>query len=80
MTLPLFLNASYALLVEEHTRITPLTDFGSLGEKLMPADAKRERAPVQREVKAQNEQSLAALQAMLASIPNAPTKKPRRAK
>lgn len=65
--------------MEERVRIQPLQDMLSLTQQLEPANAKVERAPEPREVKAQNEQSMAALQAMLAPVPNAPTKKkPRR--
>ena len=47
----------------------------------MPAAAPRERIPARQDVKQQNEQSMAALQAMLGNVQNAPTKrrKPRKA-
>lgn len=80
MTLAQFMDVSYALLTEEHQRIDPLKDFISVREKLLPSDAKVERVPRQADVKSQNQQSMAMLQGMLSSIPNAPTRKPRRTK
>jgi len=80
MTLARFMDASYALLVEEHQRIDPLKDFLTVGEKILPDSVPSERAPAKAEVKARNEQSMAALQGMLKQIPNSPLKrKPRRA-
>ena len=79
MLLADFMDATYALAVEDHTRINPLQGVEAATERWMPAAHQRERVPQPREVKSQNEQSMAALQAMLAPVPNAPTKrKPRK--
>ena len=73
------MDAAYALAVEDHTRINPLQGVEAAAERWLPAAHQRERVPRPAEVKSQNEQSMAALQAMLAPIPNAPTKrKPRK--
>lgn len=74
------MDASYALMTEESLRITPLQDMLSLTEKLLPEDAKVEKVPSRRDVKQQNESAMAQLQGMLAGVPNAPTRKPRRMK
>ena len=81
MLLADFMDATYALAVEDHTRINPLQGVEAAAERWLPATAKVERVPAPREVKSQNEASMAQLQAMLAPVPNAPTKrKPRRTK
>ena len=65
--------------MEEHQRLTPVKDFLSLAEQLLPTDAKVERAAPRRDVKAQNEASMAALQAMLGQVQGAPIpRKPRK--
>lgn len=80
MTLPRFLQASYALMAEEHQRINPLVDLLSIAEKINPATAKLEKVPSEREVKQQNEDAMAALKARMASVAGiSPQKKPRRA-
>jgi hypothetical protein len=81
MLLADFMDATYALAVEDHTRINPLQGIEDAAERWMPAAHRSERVPKPAEVKSQNEQSMAALQAMLAPVPNAPTKrKPRKTK
>jgi predicted RNA-binding Zn ribbon-like protein len=75
-----FLDASFALAVEDHTRINPLQGVEAATERCMPVTHKREVILQQRDVKAQNKSSMDALQAMLAAVPNAPTKKPRKTK
>ena len=75
MTLKHFLDAAYALLVEEYQRLG--TDLLSAVEKvglLGSGQAEEKPAPA---VAAQNEQSMAALQGMLAGVQGAP-KTPRR--
>lgn len=79
MTLANFMDASYVLLVEEHQRIDPLKDFLTVGEKILPTDAKTERVPTQRDVKAQNKQAMEMLQGALKGVQGAPNRKPRRA-
>ena len=76
------MDAAYALAVEDHTRINPLQGVEAAAERWLPAAHQRERVPRPAEVKNQNEQSMAALQAMLAPVPNAPGKRktPRRVK
>jgi hypothetical protein len=66
--------------VEEHQRLTPVKDFASLVEQILPSDAKVERAVPRQDVKAQNAASMAALEAMLGKVQGAPTKRkqPRR--
>jgi hypothetical protein len=79
MLLADFMDATYALAVEDHTRINPLQGVEDAAARWLPAAHRPERVPPQAEVKNQNEQSMAALQAMLAPVPNAPTKrKPRK--
>lgn len=79
MSLPRFLDVSYALLAEEHQRINPLKDFLQISEEVAPAP--RSVGPqVRTTVATQNKQSLSMIQGMLAGVPNAPTKKPRRLK
>jgi hypothetical protein len=81
MLLADFMDATYALAVEDHTRINPLQGIEDAAARWLPASAKVEHVPRQADVKAQNESSMAALQAMLAPVPNAPTKrKPRKTK
>jgi hypothetical protein len=76
-----FLDATFALAVEDHTRINPLQSVEAAADRWMPEAHQRQVVPKQREVKSQNEASMAALQAMLAPVPNAPTKrKPRKTK
>ncbi len=80
MTFRDFLDASYALLCEEHLRIQPLQDLAAVAGMIQPSDLQMEKVPKRAEVKAQNESSMAALQSMLANVPNSPTRrKPRRA-
>jgi hypothetical protein len=79
MLLADFMDATYALAVEDHTRINPLQGVEEAAARWLPQTHQRERVPRPTEVKSQNEASMAALQAMLAPVPNAPTKKkPRR--
>lgn len=80
VTLPEFIDMSLALWTEENLRTQPLRDFSSILEQLTPSDAKVERPIPRQEVKQQNEASMAALQAMLKGVQNAPTRKPRRRK
>ena len=75
------MDAAFALAVEDHTRINPLQGVEDAASRWLPEAHQRERVPKQADVKAQNESSMAALQAMLAPVPNAPTKrKPRKTK
>ena len=65
MDFPAFLDVSYALLAEEHQRINPLRDLLSVGQELSPISTK---PMVRTTVAAQNEQSLAQLQARMAGV------------
>jgi hypothetical protein len=85
MSLRRFLNVAYAILVEEYQRMG--IDLISALEKVSELGGQRaERAqeghrPQPRAVAASNEASMNMLQGMLASVPNAPTKrKPRKTK
>ena len=80
MLLADFMDATYALAVEDHTRINPLQGIEDAAERWLPQSAKVERVPRQADVKAQNKSSMDALNAMLAAVPNAPTRKPRKTK
>ncbi len=78
MLLADFMDATYALAVEDHTRINPLQGVEAAAERWLPAAHRTERVPKKAEVQAQNEASMTALQAMLAPVQGAPGKKPRR--
>jgi hypothetical protein len=80
LTLPDFLDATYALAVEDHTRINPLQGVEAAAERWLPSEHKLVVVPKQADVKTQNESSMAALQAMLAPVQGAPGKKPRKTK
>ena len=66
MSLEDFLNASYALLAEEHQRINPLMDFLSLSEQLAPSPTTKPL--VRTTVAARNDQSLQQLNQMMAGV------------
>lgn len=68
MTLPRFLDAAYALWMEENLRIKPLQDFFTLSEVIMPSNAKVERAVPKAEVQAKNKEAMAALEGMLQGV------------
>jgi len=78
MSLKRFLEASYALMAEEHQRINPLVDLLSVAEKLNPTAAKVEKVPSKGEVSARNEASMKMLEAMTAPL-GKKRLKPRRA-
>jgi len=61
-----FLNASYALLAEEHQRINPLKDLLSLSEQMEPTPT--DRPIVKTAAAAQNDQSLAVFQGMMKGV------------
>lgn len=64
-----FLNASYALLAEEHQRINPFKDFLSLSSELAPSPT---TGPlVKTTVAARNDQSLSQLNQMMAGVKKA---------
>lgn len=77
MLLADFMDASFALIMEERLRIQPMTDFISVTDDIVKPDAKVERAPSRREVKDQNADAMASLQAMMAGVQNSPLKKKR---
>ena len=54
--------------MEENLRIKPLQDYATLLQTITPSDAKVERAVPKAEVKSQNEQSMAALKAMMSGV------------
>lgn len=81
MSLPRFLDVSYALLAEEHQRINPLKDLLQISDELAPAAPRSSAPQVRTTVATQNKQSMSMIQGMLASVPNAPNKRtPRRTK
>ena len=64
MSIEDFLNASYALLAEEHQRINPFKDLLSLSSELAPTPDPLVRTPVA----ARNDQSLNQLNQMMAGV------------
>ena len=66
MTLRDFMDASYALLAEEHQRIQPLTSLLDVAERLNPAPA--ERPARKQETKASNEESYNILTAAMSGV------------
>ena len=75
-----FMDISYSLALEDHARINPLQGLEALSEKIVPLGRKMQQIPKQTDVKSQNTESLAALNAILSRVPDAPIrKKPRRA-
>jgi hypothetical protein len=83
MSLRRFLNVAYAILIEEYQRvgidlISAIEKMGELGE-VKNKGPERAR-PKPKAVAASNEVSMNMLQGMLAGVPNAPTKKPRKTK
>lgn len=80
MLLADFMDATFALAVEDHTRINPLQGVEAATERWLPVNARVERVPKPTEVKAANEGAMAQLQAMMAPVQGSPLKKPRRAK
>lgn len=69
------MDISYSLAIEDHARINPLQGLEALAEKIVPAGRQMQRIPRKSDVKAQNQQSLAALNAMLSGVPNSPLRK-----
>lgn len=68
MTLPQFLDVSYALLAEEHQRIDPYKDLVSVRELLLPSGEAKESIPTVREVAAKNAAAVAELNSMMAGV------------
>lgn len=76
MTLPDFLDASYALMAEEHQRINPFKDLLSVSSEFTPTPG---REQVKTTVAKQNQEGMEMLQGVLKNVQGAPTRKPRRA-
>jgi hypothetical protein len=77
MTLRGFLDACYALLVEDFQRVNPLMDADQVTDRLRaalhgdgPADVAQ--APSAEQVARRNEQSMAALQMMMSGVQGSP--------
>jgi hypothetical protein len=66
MSLEDFLNASYALLAEEHQRINPYTDLLALSGDIAPSPV--HEPLVKTTVAARNDQSLNQLNQMMAGV------------
>jgi hypothetical protein len=66
MSLGDFLNASYALLAEEHQRINPFKDLLSLSAEIAPSPTTEPL--VKTTVAARNDQSLNQLNQMMAGV------------
>ena len=66
MSIPDFINASYALLAEEHQRVDPLADLMKVAHTINPPE--EGAAVVQTDVAARNEESLAMLSGMMRGV------------
>ena len=67
-----FMDISYSLLMEDHARVSPLEGFEQLSQKIVPAGRQMEQVPRKEDVAAQNQQSMAALQAMMSGVQRKP--------
>lgn len=67
-----FLNAAFALYVEERQRLNPFTPASEITDSVLPTDAPVERAPSRREVAAQNQNAIAQLKAMMSGVTGGP--------
>lgn len=78
MTMPSFLDASYALIAEEIVRANPFADVPTVKDLFTPKAAQEKAEPAKQA--ASNAQSMEILTAMMADVQNAPVRgsQPRR--
>lgn len=62
------MDISYSLAMEDHARINPLQGLEALAERIVPTDRKMQPVPTKAEVKDQNAQAMAQLNAMMAGV------------